>query len=793
MSELRSKKSVRKEKEKKAHPPVLKCIAKKQDQWNELFDYITRRKLAYEIGEDGDSLAITFTIDDEEHNVNLDFSDDSGIMGYLDGEPEMFETETLKKIVQGFVKRFSHGDDGDHHAQVLGESADYVEKESDPEDNKLLMAELQNFRVMFGEDRVKTHSIFSMKQMEIQLLVQPLDFIRKATAQAWGVDPEKEIIIRIDINYDEYPRNSSPPKLEVIQFENGMKKKIKLGVQLGNLLALFSKFHWKEVSDVNHKTEQLSEQEKESLGTGILSVKAPVVNSALHDKLVSMEFDSGSVENVLTWVDNEKDALKLLQSDDMKCFEANPKYKAPERKVEPQYDFSVQNKGITKPEPISPSNNNNNKKESTSRSFMGKSTKDDGKKKKENDKKTAKEDSKTTPKSPLSNSKKKAARIDTLFADKDGKNGFLKTEVDSEKFQCSTRFGYLCMLMAYTQRRISTLNNFCVICDKPHVFTSGSMLKPAVCSREICCWGFQQLGVGSDAAEEIATEAEVVDLLVSMAKVGVKSANRRELIFDPFPQICDPDNKDVMVLSPQNKDWNLLQKLIDSIPSVQQMTQAEDFVSMKENMEGKHGKYAFPMLQWIISSNRSHIVQLNSSVLVKGMCTPFQYLLLSDSPEKEEVFRKHKKEHGTIFAFHGSAIENWHGILRKGLINASGTKWMSCGAAYGNGIYLSPAAATSFGYCGGGGGYGQPTTQLEKTEKTRYLDCNRPMTCIAICEVVNKDINRNGDIWVHPHQDMVSTRFFFVFPEQKTGGAHSCRTDKPELEKELLAALAFYQ
>jgi hypothetical protein len=82
-------------------------------------------------------------------------------------------------------------------------------------------------------------------------------------------------------------------------------------------------------------------------------------------------------------------------------------------------------------------------------------------------------------------------------------------------------------------------------------------------------------------AEEIATEAEVVDLLVSMAKVGVKATNRRELIFDPFPQICDPDDKEVVVLSPHKKDWALMEKLIMSIPSVQQMTQAEDFVSMK--------------------------------------------------------------------------------------------------------------------------------------------------------------------------------------------------------------------
>jgi poly [ADP-ribose] polymerase 6/8 len=157
------------------------------------------------------------------------------------------------------------------------------------------------------------------------------------------------------------------------------------------------------------------------------------------------------------------------------------------------------------------------------------------------------------------------------------------------------------------------------------------------------------------------------------------------------------------------------------------------------------------------------------------MVTPFQYLLLSDSPEKEEAFRKHKKLYGTTFAFHGSAIENWHGILRKvrceksfyfvrsvnfvfffygrlflrsfashsqGLINASGTKWMSCGAAYGNGIYLSPAAQTSLGYCGSHNYNHQysPNNPVKTKDdgKNRYLDCNRPMLCIAICEVVNK-------------------------------------------------------
>jgi len=98
------------------------------------------------------------------------------------------------------------------------------------------------------------------------------------------------------------------------------------------------------------------------------------------------------------------------------------------------------------------------------------------------------------------------------------------------------------------------MNDYCVICDRPHVFATGNMLKPAVCSRELCCWSFQQLGVGADAASDIATEAEVVDLLVCMAIAAVKSA-RKELILDPFPTVFDPNNRDLKVLDEKKQGF----------------------------------------------------------------------------------------------------------------------------------------------------------------------------------------------------------------------------------------------
>jgi hypothetical protein len=81
------------------------------------------------------------------------------------------------------------------------------------------------------------------------------------------------------------------------------------------------------------------------------------------------------------------------------------------------------------------------------------------------------------------------------------------------------------------------------------------------------------------------------------------------------------------------------------------------------------------------------------------MATPYQYMLLTSTPEKEARFAALKKKcvapsprgclqtasgttivlltrlwfarHGSFMAFHGSPMENWHSILRNGLRNMS--------------------------------------------------------------------------------------------------------------------------
>ncbi|KAK7877517.1 hypothetical protein WMY93_031763 [Mugilogobius chulae] len=243
--------------------------------------------------------------------------------------------------------------------------------------------------------------------------------------------------------------------------------------------------------------------------------------------------------------------------------------------------------------------------------------------------------------------------------------------------------GFLVQIMKYAEQRLLTLNEYCVICDERHVFQNGPMLKPAVCTRELCVFSFYTLGVMSEATEEVATGAE-------------------------------------------RKSYDRLQAALDSVLLVRQLSQGP-YCDLKKQMD-EIDPLAHPLLQWILASNRSHIIKLPQNRQLKFMHTPHQFLLICNPPYKEVRFQMARKIYGSTFAFHGSHIENWHSILRNGLVNASYTKLQLHGAAYGKGIYLSPSSGISFGYSEMG--YGQHNLPSKEELKNKYNGINRFMVIL---------------------------------------------------------------
>uniref|UniRef100_A0AAZ3S2L1 Poly [ADP-ribose] polymerase n=1 Tax=Oncorhynchus tshawytscha TaxID=74940 RepID=A0AAZ3S2L1_ONCTS len=343
--------------------------------------------------------------------------------------------------------------------------------------------------------------------------------------------------------------------------------------------------------------------------------------------------------------------------------------------------------------------------------------------------------------------------------------------------------------MEYAEQRIPVLNEFCVVCDEPHVFQNGPMLRPTVCERELCVFAFQTLGVMNEAADEIATGAQVVDLLVSMCRSALESP-RKVVIFEPYPSVVDPCDSQALAFNPRKKDYDRVMRALDSLTSIREMSQAP-YLEIKRQMD-KHDPLAHPLLTWVICSNRSHIVKLPVTRQLKFMHTPHQFLLLSSPPAKESNFRAAKNLFGSTFAFHGSHIENWHSILRNGLVVASNTRLQLHGAIYGSGIYISPMSSISFGYSGTQKTYRNFSCVLlqstKKGQQPQFLQ-SRNLKCIALCEVITSpDLHKHGDIWVVPNTDHVCTRFFFVYEDGQVGDT-SINTQDAGIHREILRVI----
>eukprot|EP00271_Cylindrocystis_brebissonii_P018857 TRINITY_DN5490_c0_g1_i1.p1 TRINITY_DN5490_c0_g1~~TRINITY_DN5490_c0_g1_i1.p1 ORF type:complete len:624 (-),score=122.67 TRINITY_DN5490_c0_g1_i1:767-2611(-) len=106
----------------------------------------------------------------------------------------------------------------------------------------------------------------------------------------------------------------------------------------------------------------------------------------------------------------------------------------------------------------------------------------------------------------------------------------------------------------------------------------------------------------------------------------------------------------------------------------------------------------YKLMRFVVSTNRLTIRRLSEDQQLPLTGTSEQYVVVSDSPEREAIFNRRRAESGSFCAFHGSTLANWYSILRNGLRSMSNTKYMSTGATYGAGIYLSSSLTLSAGY-----------------------------------------------------------------------------------------------
>ncbi|CAO2655894.1 Nn.00g046970.m01.CDS01 [Neocucurbitaria sp. VM-36] len=178
---------------------------------------------------------------------------------------------------------------------------------------------------------------------------------------------------------------------------------------------------------------------------------------------------------------------------------------------------------------------------------------------------------------------------------------------------------------------------------------------------------------------------------------------------------------------------------------------------------------ALGILRWIIASNRACILQVDNEEDVAngrkaedrlyGMAGFAQFRFAMGAPDKERRFIQAVRattdrlnlKYPTLFAWHGSPIQNWHSIIREGL-HFNDTIH---GRAYGNGVYHAPDVNTSLGYSNfgyGGGGNCWPASELKVQQ------------ALALNEIVNapKEFVSQTPHLVVAQLDWIQTRYLFV-------------------------------
>eukprot|EP00478_Filoreta_tenera_P000560 GABV01000565.1.p1 GENE.GABV01000565.1~~GABV01000565.1.p1 ORF type:complete len:397 (+),score=111.12 GABV01000565.1:104-1192(+) len=304
----------------------------------------------------------------------------------------------------------------------------------------------------------------------------------------------------------------------------------------------------------------------------------------------------------------------------------------------------------------------------------------------------------------------------------------------------------------------------CMICDSELDFVG---VRPTVCSRPSCSFSYEEIGLGFDLSYSILNEPELVDLLILLC-YSATTSNRISLLFPDGVRGGDPATRHLsfMTGTPDHpaQDVEKLKDVLQKCPSVDDLIQICRLggnSALKAQLSALD-PLLYPLLQWLLTSNRAHLRLLRPEERIKDIDTPWQFVFVSSVPEKEANFQRLRRRversrgtgKGSILTWHGSPLGNWHSILRSGLKNYSGTKNQMHGAAYGKGIYMAVESATSLGYCRNRAAPGWPSSRFGTSP-----------AILALCEVVNDPkLPPPKPFYVVPNEEWVTTRFFFVLP-----------------------------
>ncbi|KAF9461901.1 hypothetical protein BDZ94DRAFT_1262434 [Collybia nuda] len=332
----------------------------------------------------------------------------------------------------------------------------------------------------------------------------------------------------------------------------------------------------------------------------------------------------------------------------------------------------------------------------------------------------------------------------------------------------------------YLIRRLSLCTRYCIVCHN-RLANDYEALKPYVCDSKLCAYQYYSLNRGPSLEYEIIHNPQTVDLLVSIAH----SAATEGVIEDPLPvgmglRVPQPDSNKIPPVhnhrvmpgfaarvqvgpaspapAPQREftigsdglgdfdDLSLplmrvsISEMIDSLPPIDDMkkhlerkVKAGKSKPKLKDLDPNVLPAAWSILRWCVASCTSYLEEITSGdERVHGLDPAWRQFRFSvGAPDAEAKFKasvresqatdKNAQQYPSLYAFHGSALKNWHSIIRHGLWYRQVTN----GRAYGDGVYLAKEGSISMG------------TYAQSGRSTWSKSKICPTNCVALAEVVN--------------------------------------------------------
>jgi ubiquitin-protein ligase len=315
------------------------------------------------------------------------------------------------------------------------------------------------------------------------------------------------------------------------------------------------------------------------------------------------------------------------------------------------------------------------------------------------------------------------------------------------------------------------IKNYCVSCTKKLDFQSEILIS---CGDNECLYKYEEIVTGNTIIEKFKEDDDKCRFLIISAFDAINSERRLD-IFEPFPthflkySIPDIKRGTISKLEGKNydssKDFDRLSKIINGF----NVNHFSDLVAKSKSDEQifhQIGKDLYILLRFILMSCKVDI-KLDRTINDKENGTTKIYTIIQQL-DKEQEFKKMAEGNQNGFLFHGSNWCNWYSILRNGLKNCSGSKLMTAGAAYGNGIYLSDNTSVSYNY--------------GSSKYTEITNCSKNIkSVIGVFEVINKQkYFKSKNIFVVDDDQMLIQRYLIII----SGNRYSdCTSFLNELNK----------